>query len=76
MIFINIFFLQILFIFEIGVLQETSNKSLVLVKMFSYTTKQVLVKQKKIDTKCLVELFGVTIWIAAGQKNALPVNFS
>ena len=61
---------------EIGILQETSNKSLVLVKMFSCTTKQVLVKQKKLDTKCLVELFGVTIWIAAGQKNALPVNFS
>ena len=76
MIFINIFFLQIMFNFEIGVLQETSNKSLVLVKMFSYTTKQVLVKQKKLDTKSLVELFGVTIWIAAGQKNALPVNFS
>ena len=46
-----------MFIFEIGVLQETSNESLVLVKMFSYTTKQVLVKQKKLDTKCLVELF-------------------
>lgn len=64
-----------MFTFEIAVLQETSNKSLVLVKMFSYTTKQALLKQKKARYKVRCRAILSNNLDCSRAKNALPINF-